>query len=442
MRWLRRYVAGRREIGEAVLTGLEAADGQVGARAAKQDWGAGMSTIDTSPAALRKLALQFKNGIQAHSTDVVLVLEELAAEKEEIEGIQSEFAPEKFGGFADSLYAMSAEMRKLRAELVKKEMVPVYRAFAEKEAMERQAPVAKVVCRVNWSYGRKYIVEWLGDAEEGALLFTGPQPAPPQDVEGLAHEMWAAAQLAPGEGVEDGAGRLVKILRKEMPAPMAQVVPEGWKLVRTPVTEEMHVAAVKVLHRASGVEGLPQRMLDAMLAAAPQAPDAPAQDEAPVFHLRSYGDVTEQQLAEYVAQVAQATEAPQPKAIPTMADGIGAGDGTLHGAIDYWQKRALAAEDRLRFELSELKGVHATNNILANRYLEMTCGGQQAPQRVPLSDDVIDAITTLPRDALMNHIREHGTAAEGQQKFIRKIARAIERMHRITGAQGDGGGNG
>ncbi|QXW17468.1 hypothetical protein KXJ72_11515 [Comamonas aquatica] len=49
----------------------------------------------------------------------------------------------------------------------------------------------------------------------------------------------------------------------------APAVPQGWK-----ITEEMHVAAVKVLHRASGVDGLPQRMVDAMLAAAPQPPEA------------------------------------------------------------------------------------------------------------------------------------------------------------------------
>jgi len=46
-------------------------------------------------------------------------------------------------------------------------------------------------------------------------------------------------------------------------------VPEGWKLVKYPVTEEMHVSACKVLHRATGNDGLPQRMLDAMLSAAP-----------------------------------------------------------------------------------------------------------------------------------------------------------------------------
>lgn len=42
-------------------------------------------------------------------------------------------------------------------------------------------------------------------------------------------------------------------------------LPPGWS-----VTEDMHIAAVKVLHRATGVDGLPQRMVDAMLAAAPQ----------------------------------------------------------------------------------------------------------------------------------------------------------------------------
>ena len=47
------------------------------------------------------------------------------------------------------------------------------------------------------------------------------------------------------------------------------LVPQGYK-----ITEEQHVAAVKVLHRAAGVDGLPQRMIDAMLAAAPQPPEA------------------------------------------------------------------------------------------------------------------------------------------------------------------------
>lgn len=65
-----------------------------------------------------------------------------------------------------------------------------------------------------------------------------------------------------------------------LPSPAEPQVPVGWKLVRTPITEDMHVAAVKVLHRASGVDGLPQRMVDAMLAAAPSATTAaPVQAE-------------------------------------------------------------------------------------------------------------------------------------------------------------------
>lgn len=48
-----------------------------------------------------------------------------------------------------------------------------------------------------------------------------------------------------------------------------------WKLVQSPITEEMHIAASKVLLRSSGLDGTPQRMLDAMLAAAPQPAGEP-----------------------------------------------------------------------------------------------------------------------------------------------------------------------
>lgn len=33
-----------------------------------------------------------------------------------------------------------------------------------------------------------------------------------KDVNDLAHEVWAAAQLMPGEGIEDGVKRVVDIL--------------------------------------------------------------------------------------------------------------------------------------------------------------------------------------------------------------------------------------
>lgn len=48
-------------------------------------------------------------------------------------------------------------------------------------------------------------------------------------------------------------------------------VPQGWTHIH--VTEAMHRAAVKVLHRASGLDGLPQRMMNVMLASAPHPPN-------------------------------------------------------------------------------------------------------------------------------------------------------------------------
>ena len=51
-------------------------------------------------------------------------------------------------------------------------------------------------------------------------------------------------------------------------------------------------------------------------------------------------------IYEFRKRVAQdaASTAPAAPTEPTMADAIAAGDGTLHGAIDYWQERALKAE--------------------------------------------------------------------------------------------------
>jgi hypothetical protein len=47
------------------------------------------------------------------------------------------------------------------------------------------------------------------------------------------------------------------------------------------------------------------------------------------------------------AQAAIAALTASPQAAPTMEDALAAGDGTLHGAIDYWQGRALKAEAAL-----------------------------------------------------------------------------------------------
>jgi len=49
---------------------------------------------------------------------------------------------------------------------------------------------------------------------------------------------------------------------------LSPTIPAGYALVRTPITEEMHIAAIRALLRAPGIDGLPQRMLDAMIQAA------------------------------------------------------------------------------------------------------------------------------------------------------------------------------
>jgi hypothetical protein len=52
------------------------------------------------------------------------------------------------------------------------------------------------------------------------------------------------------------------------------------------------------------------------------------------------------------------------------------------------------------------------------------------PQRKPLTDEEIDAATAQERDALLDHIYEYGTAAEGVLERIRKLCRAAAEIGR------------
>lgn len=74
--------------------------------------------------------------------------------------------------------------------------------------------------------------------------------------------------------IDEIADAVIAVLPAAPAAEQAEpvAVPAGYALVRTPITDDMHVAAAKVLARAHGLEGTPQRMLDAMIAAAPPAP--------------------------------------------------------------------------------------------------------------------------------------------------------------------------
>ena len=50
------------------------------------------------------------------------------------------------------------------------------------------------------------------------------------------------------------------------------------------------------------------------------------------------------------------------------------------------------------------------------------------PQRPPLTDEEIDKAVAQERDALLDHIYEYGTLAEGVLERIRRLARAVERF--------------
>ncbi len=52
------------------------------------------------------------------------------------------------------------------------------------------------------------------------------------------------------------------------------------------------------------------------------------------------------------------------------------------------------------------------------------------PARQPLTDEEIDKATAQERDALLDHIYEYGTAAEGVLERTRKLCRAVERKVR------------
>jgi hypothetical protein len=68
------------------------------------------------------------------------------------------------------------------------------------------------------------------------------------------------ALLRENEGLREMCDALKAEQSEDQPAAPAP----GWK-----VTEAQHVAACKVLLRANGLDGLPQRMVNAMLSAAP-----------------------------------------------------------------------------------------------------------------------------------------------------------------------------
>ena len=74
---------------------------------------------------------------------------------------------------------------------------------------------------------------------------------------------------------------------------------------------------------------------------------------------------------------------------------------------------------------------HFTVTPLVSKFPEWEPLYTAPPQRQPLTEDEIDASTAQERDALLDHIYEYGTAAEGVLERIRKLCRATEQAHGI-----------
>ena len=57
------------------------------------------------------------------------------------------------------------------------------------------------------------------------------------------------------------------------------------------------------------------------------------------------------------------------------------------------------------------------------------------PPRHPLTDEEIDKAIAQERDALLDHVYEYGTTAEGVLRRVRRLARAVEAAHGIEEAK-------
>jgi hypothetical protein len=99
-----------------------------------------------------------------------------------------------------------------------------------------------------------------------------PQGEPWADAERIADvpEVDEAIRNLLDDHTGDNATAMVRAILQAAQPPAAPTQPLTARFV---VTEEMHVAACKVLLHAHGLDGLPQRMLDAMLAVAPKRPE-------------------------------------------------------------------------------------------------------------------------------------------------------------------------
>lgn len=148
----------------------------------------------------------------------------------------------------------------------------------------------------------------------------------------------------------------------------------------TLVTEEMHVAAVKVLHRANGVDGLPQRMMDAMLAVQPAQP-APVQEPPPWWPavekiLEEYGLQAVNFVADFNDAMKDASQPMQDQPAPTVQEPV----------AQAWDEgyRAGVNDERMSEANIGIAGFDAKVEPARNNQYRTTLPAQPAPVQVPL----------------------------------------------------------
>jgi hypothetical protein len=126
---------------------------------------------------------------------------------------------------------------------------------------------------------------------------------------------------------------------------------------------------------------------------------------------------------------AAAPEAPE----PTMDDAIAAGDGTLHGAIDHWQARALKAESALAAH--HTAQAEATQQEISFKYAEAFSRGHDAGWASAMAHEAAQANKRMSRltDEAIQSVHDHDACLPdlvgrtSQWPEILRFARAIER---------------
>ena len=104
-----------------------------------------------------------------------------------------------------------------------------------------------------------------------------------------------------------------------------------------------------------------------------------------------------------------------------MDEAIAAGDGTLHGAIDYWQERALKAEARLAQRIDPAEHDKTCAALLQGERYPCDCKPSAEPVAYRMHDiyDFAGWLTTRPGVMPVGSSSDAALMAEAMSEYIR-----------------------